>query len=158
MGSPWRITVHFHDKEHRLVSEMTFPETEYEGTETLRDVVYPELLGRIRELRWRGYGLWAGHEPLYEHTTLDEVNYQRSGDGRIQLDCEDHNCKSRSIRVPLIRHEECLICCDGLTDANRTYPLCFHSCVCVTCYGTLERCPLCRKPVRHGQSQIQMIQ
>jgi hypothetical protein len=155
MSSKWKIEVHFHNREHETVAVLKLPESEYCGTETIEQVVYPAMTKKIVELNWEGFGLWAGHEPIFKQTILDEVNYQRVS-GSIVLDCEDHDCKWRAVMVPVIKENECILCYTVLSDANRSYPACFHSCTCTKCIRGLNKCPICRKPFRSRESIAKM--
>ena len=123
----------------------------FTGTETLEQIIYPIMIKKLNDLDWNGFGLWAQHEPVFKQTILDEINYQRSADGLITLDCEDHNCLFRAITVPLVKNDDCLICCITLDNINRSYPTCFHSSTCKHCFKLLDKCPLCRKPFNSNE-------
>ena len=151
----WKIKINFHNKTHDIMAIVDM-DGYYYGTETIEQIVYPSLMKKLAELKWGGFGLWAQHEPIYKQTILDEISYQRSADGSIRLDCEDHNCRWRSITVPLIRNPECVICCVVLDDKNASYPTCFHSSTCKDCYKTLDKCPICRKPFKSTHTNTLM--
>lgn len=140
----WKIQINFNNSKHELVSKLELDEKYYIGTETIEEVVYPKMLERLQELNWKGFGLWAQHEAIFKYTTLNDINYQRKN-GIVVLDCEDHNCKFRSITTPMVLEKECVICFVSLDDKNRIIPQCFHSCLCKECFKKCKECLLCKK-------------
>lgn len=143
--SLWKIVISCHNSKHEEVRRIVLPEQQLTGNETIGEVVLPTLREELLKMDWNGYGLFAQHEPIYNSTELNDINYQRTIDGTVVLDCEDHNCQWRAIRVPMIQDAECMICLGEIPNDSRVYPKCFHSCVCKTCYSTIERCPKCQK-------------
>ena len=128
---------------------MLFEKEKYAGHLTLGEVVFPRMGQRLRELNWPGFALYAEHEPVYRHTTLDDLNYQRKNQ-KITLQCEDHNCQYRAVLTPVIESEECVVCFEPLNNSNRTGGLCMHRCACKNCFKLLDKCPICRKTIDHN--------
>jgi hypothetical protein len=151
--SNWKISIVFHNSSHTVVSVVDLLPTSYSGTEKIEDVVYPAMLERVRQLNWKGFGLWAQHEPIYKQTILDEINYQRKSDGAITLDCEDHACNYRAVLTPVVKSEECVICADPLKDKLPVL-MCFHQCVCASCFEKIDKCPVCRKPRKSNKATL----
>ena len=138
-----------HNSRHQVVHTINLEPQSLSGYETIGDIVIPTLHKELSILKWPGYGLFAQHEPIYKHTLLNDINYQRNADGALTLDCEDHNCQWRAVITPVIKAETCVICEIDLEDSNRVYPTCFHSSFCKTCYPQLKKCPLCSKTFNH---------
>lgn len=134
-----------HNANHEVVNRIVLPDQQFTGNETIGNVIFPTLLEELSKMNWAGFGLFAQHEPIHNTTELNDINYQRTIDGTVILDCEDHNCQWRAIQVPMIQDAECAICLSEITNDKRIYPKCFHSCVCKNCYPIVERCPKCRK-------------
>jgi hypothetical protein len=143
----WHITVQCRNSQHQVAATLQVTH-EQKDNETLQAVLGDKLVAKLREMQWQGYGLWAQHEAIFLSTTLDDINYQRDAKGNITLQCENHACHYRAILVPPVTTQECVVCREAFTATTKPVtPLCFHMCVCTTCFAKIDKCPLCRKPL-----------
>jgi len=142
-GETWAITILFNNSSHQEVSRLVMDPQTISGAKGVRDHVDEQMMARLGEMQWKGFGLWCGHEAVTKETIFDDVNYQRKADGTISFDCEDHNCQYRAIKVPVNRTEECVVCLNK--NDGRSTMLCMHMCCCSACFAKIDRCPICRK-------------
>lgn len=107
------------------------------------------MIPKLQEMNWKGFGLWSQHEAIKDNTIFNEVNYQRKADGNIYFDCEDHACKYRAVKTPVIKYPECVICF-GTNDNVSKVLGCMHFCCCSGCFQKITECPVCRKPIKQS--------
>ena len=65
----------------------------------------------LKRMNWPGFALYAEHEPVYRTTLLSDLNYQRLNKQQLVFQCENHDCKYRS----LIQTKECVVCLESFT-------------------------------------------
>lgn len=141
----WKISIEMRNENHEVVSVLWFDDALIEGDTPIRKFVDPKMLPHMRSLTpmWMGFGLFAQHEPVKDLTTFDDVAYQRSDDGSLLLQCENHNCKYRPILTPVVKEPNCLVC--GKVNDVRSCLLCMHYAACSACFATISACPKCKK-------------
>lgn len=141
----WKVAIEMRNENHEVVSVLRFDEQLIEGDTPIRKFVDGKMLPHMRSLTpaWMGFGLFAQHEPVKEHTTFDDVAYQRTDDGSLLLQCENHNCKYRPILVPIVKEPTCLVC--GKANDAKHCMLCMHYVTCSVCFESITACPKCKK-------------
>ena len=144
LDESFSIRIEFRNEQHQVVDVIELPKRKYEGWETLETVVFPDMKNYLRQNHWAGFALYAQHEPVYKHTTMDDLNYQRK-DQRLVLQCENHNCQYRAVLCPVVQTEECVVCLEPITRTTSHGGMCMHFCTCKSCGKMLDKCPLCRK-------------
>eukprot|EP01022_Parablepharisma_sp_SALTPOND_P016932 TRINITY_DN2598_c0_g1_i1.p2 TRINITY_DN2598_c0_g1~~TRINITY_DN2598_c0_g1_i1.p2 ORF type:complete len:158 (+),score=8.79 TRINITY_DN2598_c0_g1_i1:433-906(+) len=145
-NSAWNIKIDFRNSSHATVSTITLPQMTLNGTENIRATVDPFMMPKLHEMNWKGFGLWAQHEPIKEDTIFDELNYQRDINGNILFQCEDHNCQWRAILTKPVYYDNCVACLKPLEKYKGAGMLCMHFCCCKECFEKVTACPICRKP------------
>lgn len=138
-----RILLRFHNEDHQELGFLELTDIELKPEQTVESAIAAPAKEKLQELGWKQYGFYAEHEPVFEGTTFAEVAYLVQ-DGTLTMDCEDHHCSCREIRVPVVRTELCSLC--GKKNDQVSSLSCMHYCVCGACFQRMQSCPICAKP------------
>lgn len=97
MPKTWTIIIKFNNGHHIEQARITLGPIELENNQKIRDVIDKDMLAKLAELKWQGFGLWAYHVAITKDTQFEAVEHQLTEDGVVQFDCEDHVCHYRQI-------------------------------------------------------------
>uniref|UniRef100_A0A7S3Z7N4 RING-type domain-containing protein n=1 Tax=Lotharella globosa TaxID=91324 RepID=A0A7S3Z7N4_9EUKA len=139
----WQVRIEFRNGHHSVVRTLNLDLIKLPETMGVRSFVDPHMMPALKEMKWKGFGLWCGHEAVTEDTEFRDLAYQRTYDGFLLLQCEDHNCRYRPILVPQTTSPECVVC-HGKNDFGGMLA-CMHKAACKKCWPKLDNCPVCGK-------------
>ena len=141
--SMWRIEIQLRNSNHEVLQTIHH-EGEYDYSDIVRDKLDQYFIPELNKLKWCGFGLWSYHVAIEKTTIFAELNFLRESKGEIVLQCEDHNCQWRAMKISGAKYDECVVCLDD-KPCNK-FPACGHASMCGKCYDACTQCPICRYP------------
>lgn len=141
----WKIRIELRNEDHASVKVIEH-EGEYSYSDVIRDKLDPLFLPVLKELAWPGFGLWCWHIAVTKSTTFAEINFLRDSEKKVTLQCENHNCQWRAMKIANTKYDVCVVCLEQAP--GKSMPMCGHNCVCDVCWPKLSACPVCRYPFK----------